>query len=165
MKEDFIYDDFKYWSEENIPFFKEALYDMDTLTEDENTEAKKILSSKITTKISIVERLLLMIRIKEQIVGRKKRIFYVEKSYKINDVTGKEVFAKLVDGKIELSGGINKILYPKFEWDFRKKIRQKSFIEGYYEAYNNYGYWKISRNFKELSYHFYSDKNWEYEKL
>ncbi len=149
------------FTEEHIPFLKRTLYDMDELTEKENVAAKKILVSKITTKISIVERLILMIRIKEQIVGRKKRRFYIEDDYFINEwhgnTTHSEVFAQLVDGNLEVSGGIVatfKPYYPPFD--------EEEVVRGYHQesVYGHRGHWEISRNFKELRFNYNSDKRW-----
>ena len=168
MKEEPIYDDSTYWTEVHIPYLKDTLYDMDALTEEENTEAKKILASQITTKISTVKRLILMIRIKEQIVGRKKRRFYVEdESYlQTKRVTHQEVFAQLVDGKLKVSGGINEIFNPRYGYDIEGNIKSKIFIEEYSAEYISMtvGHWTISRNFKKLRFNFHSDKNWKDEK-
>lgn len=168
MKEEPIYDDSEYWTEVHIPYLKDTLYDMDALTEEENTEAKKVLASQITTKISIVKRLLLMIRIKEQIVGRKKRRFIVDDEFCLTteghptSITQKEVFAQLIDGKLKVSGGINSIFSPYY-----KDMSTKDFIREYSadECHSSrYGYWQISRNFKKLTFIYFSDKNWKNEK-
>ena len=170
MKEEPIYDDLKYWTEVHIPYLKDTLYEMDALTEEENTEAKKILASQITTKISIVKRLLLMIRIKEQIVGRKKRRFIVDNEFCLQtkghptSITQKEIFAQLIDGKLKVSGGINDIFNPNY--GYGEKNESKSFIEDYSaEGLSpQYGHWEISRNFKNLTFRYRSDKNWKNEK-
>lgn len=170
MKEELICDDTKY-TEVHIPYLKDTLYNMDTLTEEENTEARKILASQITTKISTVNRLLLMIRIKEQIVGRKKRRFYVDNEWFLQTervalrMTQKEVFAQLIDGELKVSGGINDIFKPRYGYD-ADSMKSKSLIQEYSaeRLSSEKGHWTISRNFKKLSFCYHSDKNWGLEK-
>ena len=151
-------------TEENIPFLKRTLYDMDALTEDENIEAKKILASKVTTKISIVDRLIFMIKIKEQIVGRKKRRFCIEDEYFINEVHGNtthpEVFTQLVDGNLEVSGGIVGIFKPRYPFE------DEDIVRGYNQesVFGHLGHWEVSRNFKELRFSYNSDKRWKNER-
>lgn len=153
------------FTEEHIPFLKRTLYGMDELTDDEKIEAKKILTSKITTKISIVERLILMISIKEQIVGSKKRRFYIKDDYFINEWHGNtshpEIFAQLVDGNLEVSGGIVATFEPYYGYEAEEEVvrdyRQES-------VYGHRGHWEISRNFKELRFNYNSDKRWKDER-
>ncbi len=153
------------FTEEHIPFLKRTLYAMDALTEEENIEAKKILASKITTKISIVERLILMIRIKEQIVGRKKRRFYIKDDYFINEehgnTTNPEIFAQLIDGNLEVSGGIVATFKPYYPPSDEAEV-----VSGYHQesVFGHRGHWKISRNFKELRFNYNSDKRWKNER-
>ncbi len=156
-------------TQENIPFLKRTLYEMDTLTEEENIEAKSILTNQISSysgsSISIVDRLILMIRIKEQIVGRKKRRFYIEDDLFLSshhgDTTHPEVFCQLINGKLNVTGGIEGIFEPYLGTDEEdgvvRRYHQKS-------IHGHRGHWEISRNFKELRFNYNSDKRWSDER-
>jgi|LGOV01.1.fsa_nt_gb hypothetical protein len=144
-------------TEQEIEHLKKILYSMDTLTEEENIKAKKILATKIQGKVSTIERLKIMIKIKAQIVGVKKRKFHVSGGLLLENkvISQNEVFSQLIDGNVHLSGGINAILKPTYNY-FDNDI-----IDDYYEEHGlTMGYWTISKNFKELRYNHCSDKNW-----
>lgn len=149
----------KAWPIERL---KEVLYSLDALTEEENIEAKGLLSKANSESISIEEKLIIMIQIKEQIVGRKIRHFYInDRLLLINKyIENKDVYSQLKNKNIHLSEGINTILYPYYS------SVNKDYINEYCSKkdFNRMGYWSISRNFKELRFNYNSEKRWKDDK-
>lgn len=159
---------------EEIDNLKRILYDMDILTVEEYSKAKDLLNSKITRDITPVERLKLMIPIKQQIVGLRSRKFNVGKYYaraQISENPNPIIYAKLIDkNKIQLSGHTNAILIPCYHEKNRDGSDNINIISSYIEPYNplegntSYGSWRLSNNFKILKWEHNSDKNWKYDK-
>jgi len=152
------------YTDKNIPFLKMTLYDMDKLTEDENIEAKKNLATRITKRTSVVERLLLMIKIKEEIVGRKKRRFYIKDEIFLHnkDISDQEVFAQLINDTLKVSGGINKVFHPHYGYGDENQLLINEYAEEHIPI--TLGYWTISRNFQKLRFNYYSEKRWSDER-
>ena len=147
----------KAWPIERL---KRILYDLDALTEEENIEAKALLSQ--FTNLSTENKLIKMIQIKEQIVGRKSRHFYIDRGLFLEnkDIENKNVYSVLKNKNIYLSKGINTILYPYYSnvnTDFINEYRSE-------RGFNIMGYWSISRNFKELRFNYDSEKRWKDDK-
>ena len=105
-----------------------------------------------------------MIKIKEQIVGRKKRKFYVkDEIFLLNkEVSHQEVFVQIIDGQLKVSGGINKIFDPYYCFQDEEKVLIDEYSEEHIPL--TMGYWTISRNFKKLRFNYYSDKRWKDER-
>jgi hypothetical protein len=138
------------------------LYKFDSLDENEKLLAKEQLEYKINgRKISKIERLKLMIDIKRNIVGKKKRKFYIHNDsdfFNRGYLKSCEIHSLLLDnGNIQLTNGLDLILTPsKPYFDDEDRIFNYSSSE----SYNGVGTWRISQDFKTLSFEHISDKRW-----
>jgi hypothetical protein len=144
--------------EQKVNNLKKILYSMDELTENENEKAKVILKEIIRDKkVTIIERLKFMIKIKEQIVGIKIRKFYVGNALRVSKP---EVYAQLINGNVHLTGGIETILKPSYDY-FDNDMIEKYQSEYGFESMGN---WVITKNFKTLRFDHNSDKRWKDDK-
>ena len=157
--------------EKEVLRLMQILYKMDKLTDEENIEAKIIFNKQSGNSNNLLKKLELMIKIKQQIIGKKIRKFNINKRYArgMSEARLKSkstiIYAQLLDDNtVQLSGYIDAILkYPKTLYE------NENVIEGYigYDDENQgsvkYGNWFISGDFKTLKWEHASDKNWGYD--
>ncbi len=144
------------------------LYKMDELTDEENIEAR-IVFAKETSVLNILQKKLeLMIKIKQQIIGKRVRKFNINRRYARAmhpNTRDTIIYAQLQDNNvIQLSGYVDVIL------DHHKTLYgNKNVVIGYfgYDADNQndakYGRWFISGDFRILEWQHASEKNESYD--
>lgn len=142
--------------QKKIEYLKHELCGYGTISDEEQEEAKSMLGNKISKDASLLEKLKIMIKIKEQIVQRHTKRFYIDDDlFLLNDfITDKEVFANFDNGVIYLSGGISTVLIHddvEFMEDalYYQQPRDKS---------DMLGFWSLSKNLTSLRFNYYSDK-------
>ncbi len=137
--------------QKKIEYLKLELYGYGPISDEEQEEAKSILSNSINKDAPLLEKLKIMIKIKEQIVQRHTKKFYIEYDLFLRNgfITDKDVFANFDNGVIYLSGGISAVL-----------IHDDAQL-GYYQPRNKgntYGFWSLSKDLMTLKFNHYLDK-------
>lgn len=141
--------------QKKIEYLKHTLYGYGAISDEEQEEAKTILANTIDKSAPLLEKLKIMIKIKEQIVQRHTKRFDIDDSYlAIDPIIDKEVFANFDNGVIYLSGGISTVLIH----DDKQFMEELLYYQEPRNRDNMRGFWSLSKDLTTLIFSHYLDK-------